>query len=86
MLIATHLAALLSAGQGAPLASIFDGFDGRTWFAICGIACADLTMAVFFKYLDAQSYNFCRVLATWLQVLLVLEHELCPLLDEGHYV
>jgi hypothetical protein len=77
---------LISASHGAPLASVFDGFDGRTWFAICGIACADLTMAVFFKYLDAQSYNFCRVLATWLQVLLVLEHELCPLLDEGHYV
>ncbi len=36
-----------------------------------GIAFADLTMALCFKFFDATTYNFCRVLATWLQVALI---------------
>jgi hypothetical protein len=68
MLAVTQTVAFFQHDVTVPAVGVFDGFDGHTWCAVLGIALADLTMACFFKYLDASSYNFCRVLATWLQV------------------
>ena len=67
-----HAAQWMESDGTAPAPGFFDGFDRSTWCAVLGIAVADLTMACFFKYLDASSYNFCRVLATWLQGVVTL--------------
>jgi len=65
-----HVAALMQ--PAATSQDIFHGFDSRTIYAIVGIALADLSMAACFKYLDANTYTFCRVLATWLQGILTI--------------
>ncbi|EKX48891.1 hypothetical protein GUITHDRAFT_105516 [Guillardia theta CCMP2712] len=66
LLILSSTNAILMGSEEHSL-NLFKGYTWQTLMAITSIALADMAMALVFKFLDATSYNFCRVFATWLQ-------------------
>ncbi|EKX30854.1 hypothetical protein GUITHDRAFT_122939 [Guillardia theta CCMP2712] len=66
-IVALLLLSIFHVSSSSSLLHPFHGYSWSTLGAIAGIAMADISMSFVFKYFDSNTYNFCRVFATWIQ-------------------